>query len=107
MYYATTFDSPLSPPAVAERLRAMLAPKRSLWDNTLAAAQHERWRYVGQVDTDTFDISPVRKRRSVSPLIHGKYAMNATGGTMIRLRITPRLWDVLFLIAWFAFMIRF
>ena len=101
-YYATEFESPLSPPEVRDRLRRLVWTK-GFWESLfITNDERKRWPYKGRVDDGTFSLSPFPPRRSFSHVMRGTFVMNGIGGTHIRLRITTSLGEALFDVIWFG-----
>jgi hypothetical protein len=103
-FYRTEFDSRLSPPEVAERLRGLMRPKRRFWENLFTTAEErQRWPFRGRVGEGTFKfIRLLGYRNSFVPIIRGTYSSGSMGGTTVRLTMTmyAAVWIVV--LVWIA-----
>ena len=90
-FYACSIDTPLAPPTVAERIGALIQPKR---------AEMKR-PFEGQAAPGTFNIVRIISyKKSFLPVIRGSYGMGELGGTRVQLLMHIHPLALLFELVW-------
>jgi hypothetical protein len=109
-FWKSTFQTSLSPDQVADRLRALLRPRVGFWEGIEQSLdpQPDRPPFRGEVSDRAFKMTRViGYRNSFLPVLRGRIEDDATGGSVVRIRMTLPAFTAIFLIFWIGFIARF
>lgn len=109
-FWSATIQTSLPPDEVEDRLRALLRPRVGFWEGIEQSLdpQTDRPPFRGEVSSRTFEMTRViGYKNSFLPVIRGTIEGHATGGSVVRVRMTLHLFTMIFLIVWMGFLVFF